>query len=252
MNNKLTIMEKEEMYREIVEYSFETTIIHSNQKVLYINQSGADFFKTDKESIIGASVVDVFTEDFRILITERIRRGTEERIVGEMMETTVRRFDGSLAEVELYCHPVRFGDREAIQSIIRDITDHKITERELQKRNNEIAAPIVPVFDGIAILPLVGSVDGDRANQLLDIISQKVQGQELNCLIIDVSGIYNIDNVVAEFLYKINSIMRLLGIVLIFTGIRPELAQKAVEARVDFGSLHTMSTVKQALKNFMS
>ena len=247
----LTAMEKEEMYRQILDYSFEPTIIHSKQLILHINQAAADFFKIDKAAAVGANVVDVFTEDYRELITERIRKGTEERTVSELMETEVCRFDGTIAEVDLYCHPVPFGETEAIQSIIRDITDRKEAERKVLKLKNEIAAPIVPVIDGIAVLPLVGSVDSDRTSKLLEIIPQKIQGQQLQCLIIDVSGIYNIDRVVVEFLYKIDSIMQLMGIQLIFTGIRPELAKKAVEFQISFDQLITMATVKQALKSLI-
>ncbi|RNF39838.1 PAS domain S-box protein [Planococcus salinus] len=252
LQNKLSSRDKEEMYRQIAEYSFEPTIVHSQQKILYINKAAADFFKTQQEAVVGANVVDIFTEDYREMILERIRLGTEERQVGELMETTVHRFDGTTAEVDLYCHPVQFGETEAIQSIVRDITNLKETERKLTKLKNEIATPIVPIADGIAVLPLVGSVDGDRTNQLLEIIPKKVQGHQLEWLIVDVSGIYNIDEVVAEFLYKITSIMQLLGIQLVFTGIRPELAQKAVESRIDFAQLTTMSNVKEAIKRLTS
>lgn len=248
---QLSITEKEKIYQQIAEYSNETTIIHSNQKVLYINQPGSDFFKASKESLIGANVVDVFTEDYKELITERIRKGMEDRTIGDLMETTVKRFDGTRAEVELYCYPVQYGETVAIQSIIHDISAQKKTERDLMQLKSEISTPIVPIIDGLAVLPLVGSVDGDRSNLLLDIIPQKIQGENLQCLIIDVSGIYNIDNVVAEFLYTIDHIMRLLGIQLIFTGIRPELALKAIDARVDFSQLTTMGTVKQALKRYL-
>ena len=250
-DTQLSVAEREKIYQQIAEYSDETTIIHSNQKVLYINQPGAEFFKADKGALIGANVMDVFTEDYKELITERIRTGMEDRTIGGVMETTVKRFDGTRADVELYCYPVEYGETVAIQSIIRDITEQKQTERDLLQLKNEISTPIVPIIDGLAVLPLVGSVDGDRSNRLLDIIPQKIQGENLNCLIIDVSGIYNIDHVVAEFLYKIDQVMRLLGIKLIFTGIRPELALKAIEAHVDFSQLTTMGTVKQALKRYL-
>ena len=248
----LTGKEKEAMYRQITEYSFEPTIVHSKQKILHINKAATDFFKIEQKAAVGTNIVDVFTEEYQELITERIRKGTEERKIGTLMETTVHRFDGTIAEVDLYCHPVQFGDTEAIQSIVRDITDLKETERELIQLKNEIAAPIVPIVDGIAVLPLVGSVDGDRTNQLMDNIPKRVQSQQLRWLIIDVSGIYNIDHVVAEFLYKIAAVIKLLGIQLIFTGIRPELAQKAVDSRIDFGQLTTMSNVKQAIKELTS
>ncbi|WP_416150355.1 PAS domain S-box protein [Salipaludibacillus sp. HK11] len=246
-NNDLTISEKEEMYRQIVEYSFETTVIHSNHEVLYINASGAEFLRATKADFMGANIIDVFTDDYKDLIIERIRKGTEERSSGELIETTVIRADGTIAEVELYCHPVMFGQTEAIQSIMRDITPRKEAENNLKKVMNEIATPIVPVSEGIAVLPLVGDLNEARTIQMLDTIPQKIGKYHLDHLIIDVSGIYNFDDVVAEFIYKINPIIELLGISVLYTGIRPELAKKAVELQIDINSLKTMPNVKQAL-----
>ncbi|MBH0228899.1 PAS domain S-box protein [Halobacillus sp. KCTC 3957] len=236
------------MYRKIVEYSFETTIIHSNQQVLYINEAGSEFLRSSKEAIIGANIVDVFPDEYKDFIVERIRKGTFENKVGELIETKVFRFDGTICEVELYCHPVLFGKTKAIQSIIRDITPRKETERRLKKVIGEVSTPLVPVADEIAVLPLVGVIDETRAEQLLELIPAKTQQYPLRYLIVDVSGIYNIDHVVAEFLFNINAIVELLGISLIYTGLRPELAHKAIEARSDITSLKTMATVQQALK----
>jgi PAS domain S-box-containing protein len=250
-DKSLTASEKEAIYRQIVEYSLEPTIVHSHYKVLYINKAGAEFFKTDKDGIIGASIVEIFTEEYRQLITERVRAGTEERKIGGLMETAIRRSDGTIVDVELYSHPVVFGETEAIQSVIRDISGQKRLERNLMELKNEIATPVVPVSEGIAVLPLVGSMDVDRCKQLLDIIPTKVQGHELQFLIIDISGIYTIDGIVIDHLYKINAVLKMLGISPVFTGLRPELAQKAVEVCPDIASLTTMATVKQALRKLI-
>lgn len=112
---------------------------------------------------------------------------------------------------------------------------------------NEIATAIVPVSEGIAVLPLVGFIDEDRAIQLVELIPQKIQVFNLAHLIIDFSGVFNIDTTVIDLLYKINSILKLLGISPICTGIRPELALKAVETCKDITRLHTMTHVQQAL-----
>jgi rsbT co-antagonist protein RsbR len=105
-----------------------------------------------------------------------------ENKIGELIETTVKRFDGTTVEVELYCHPVKFGETKAIQSIIRDITSRKDAERKLRKIMNKVATPIVPVSQGIAVLPLIGSINEERANQLLDILPAKVQNCSLDYL----------------------------------------------------------------------
>ncbi|MGJ9458357.1 PAS domain S-box protein [Oceanobacillus sp. CF4.6] len=241
------IKNDEEKYKQIIEYSFETTIIHSNHKVLYINEAGVELLSAKKkEDLIGANVVDVFTEDYRDFIIERIRQGEEERRVGELMETTIYRVDGTVVEVDLFCHPVMYGKTKAMQSIIRDITPRKEAERQLIN----VMSPIVPISRDVAVLPLVGHVNEDRAIRLLVNLPPKVQSQELSRLIVDVSGLYDIDEVVLDFLYKVHSILNLLGVDSIYTGIRPELAHKLVNryGESELTSLNTMKDVEQALR----
>ncbi|WP_240335360.1 PAS domain S-box protein [Paraliobacillus sediminis] len=250
-NPNLSDKEKKALYHQVVEYALETTIIHSNQKVLYINEPGAKFLKAKREDLIGANVVDVFTERYRDFIVERIRKGTEERVVSELVETTIYRADGTTVEVELFCHPVVYGEIEAIQSTIRDITPRKAAEAELEKVLREVATPIVPVHDGIAIIPLIGDLNEFRTCELIEIIPGKIEEYDLDYLIIDLSGIYSINEVTVEFTYKLDAMMQLLGIDLIFTGFRPELAKKSVEASISHGTLRTMSHVKEALRQLV-
>ncbi|WP_232828025.1 PAS domain S-box protein [Paraliobacillus sp. X-1268] len=246
-NHNLSDKEKVELYHQVVEYALETTIIHSNQKVLYINEPGAKFLKANQNDLIGANVVDVFTEKYRDYIVERIRKGTEERTVSELVETTIYRADGTTVDVELFCHPVMYGELEAIQSTIRDLTPQREAEAELEKMMRDVGTPIVPVHDGIAVIPLIGDLNEVRTEELIEIIPEKIQGYDLDYLIIDLSGIYNIDEVAVQFIYRIDEIMQLLGLTLIFTGFRPELARKSIEASLSNGTLRTMSNVKKAL-----
>ncbi|HLG27801.1 MAG TPA: PAS domain S-box protein, partial [Paenisporosarcina sp.] len=126
LNNENT----EAMYRQIIEYSVETIIIHLDHKILYINQAGADFLKGLKEEIIGSDILSVFHEDEKDLIRERIEQGMNGDAT-HAIEKTVIRIDGSHVDVELYCHPVQFGNKKAIQSVLRDITIRKETEKML-------------------------------------------------------------------------------------------------------------------------
>ena len=80
-------------------------------------------------------------------------------------------------------------------------------QREIRKEINELSATLVPVLNGIAILPLIGSIDEDRAKQLLDEVPFKVQEQDINCLIIDFTGIYTLNSVVIDYLFNINSVL---------------------------------------------
>jgi PAS domain S-box-containing protein len=240
---------RNELYRQIVENTFETTIVHSDYKVLYINNPGSKMLGAPREDLIGAEVLDIFPDDAKGRIKERIRRALEENEIGALIEQTIVTSDGSILEVELSCHPFPYGEKRAILSVLRDITDKKEMEHEYKKRLNEVSTPIVPVLDGISIIPLVGTIDYDKAQILLETLPTKLKTEkDVKHIIIDFSGIYNIDEVVVDFLIKIEAIMRLLGIQPIITGIRPELAQKALD---NMGRSHqsiiTMKSVKQAL-----
>lgn len=141
------ILNSETMYKQIIEYSLETIFIHLENKFLYINQAGADFLKGLKGEIIGGNVLSIFFEDEKDLIRERI----EQAMCGEVtqaIEKTIIRFDGSHVDVELHCHPVQYGNKRAIQTVLRDITIRKETEKMLQDRQK--LASIGQIAAGIA------------------------------------------------------------------------------------------------------
>jgi rsbT co-antagonist protein RsbR len=126
---------------------------------------------------------------------------------------------------------------------MKDISERK----EMVRKINEVSTPVVPLVDNIAVLPLVGAIDCERAIHLLDDLPAKIKKQNVQCLIIDFSGIYNFDEVVVDYLSKVHSVMKLLGVRTIMTGIRPELSLHAINLGVDLFSIQTMATVKQAL-----
>jgi transcriptional regulator with PAS, ATPase and Fis domain len=66
-------IESEKLYQKFTEYFVETVVIHVDHKVLHINQSGANFLRATKEDFIGACVLDIFQEDSKEMIVERIR-----------------------------------------------------------------------------------------------------------------------------------------------------------------------------------
>lgn len=235
-------------YRQIMEFSLDPLIIHTNLKIIDINHAAEKFFRAKKESIIGASPLDIFKESSKIAIEKRIQSAYLQP--AKVIEETIYRMDGTTVDVELYCHPVQIGDTTAIQTYVKDITERRTSEKkqiEIIKQINELSATIVPLSNGIAVLPLVGEIDEDRANMILEVLPYKVQQQNVKNLIIDFSSIYKLDHIVTDYLFKIHNIMSLLGVRSIITGIRPELALIAINLDTRLNSTSTMATVKDAL-----
>jgi rsbT co-antagonist protein RsbR len=116
----------------------------------------------------------------------------------------------------------------------------------------ELSTPIVPVQDGLAVLPLIGSIDADRTEHLMNGVLPKIPEMNIECLIIDFSGIVAIDTEVASHIFNVYRVLGLLGIDVLVTGLRPELAISAVSEGIDFTSIKTFANVKQAIESIRS
>ncbi|MEN8702255.1 PAS domain S-box protein [Bacillus infantis] len=235
-------------YKEVIEYALDPLIVHSQFKIIYINKAAEDFFRASRDEVIGASPLDIFKETSKPAITKRISGAYSKP--AEVIEETIYRMDGTPVEVELYCHPIKIGETMAIQTYVKDITERKqqeIARREMNMYINELASQVVPLLDGIAVLPLLGAVNPDRAAQLLELVPINVQKQGISQLIIDCSGIYRIDHLVIDSLFKINNVLTLLGVTCILTGVRPQLAAEAVTLGIDLNNIVTFTNVKDAL-----
>jgi rsbT co-antagonist protein RsbR len=120
---------------------------------------------------------------------------------------------------------------------------------ETQREMAELSAPIVPIKEGIAVLPLIGVIDSYRATYILEKVVPKISELQIDHLIADFSGILTIDIEIARYLFRIENILRLLGINTIVTGLRPELVQIVVKDGIDMSSFKTFAHVKQALES---
>lgn len=123
---------------------------------------------------------------------------------------------------------------------------------QIKKEILELASPVVPLRNGVAVLPLIGSIDLDRTEHLLEHTVPKIGSMNISTLILDCSGIYTVDTEVTTFVFRMSEVLKLLGIQMVLTGLRPELAQKMVQIGTDFSSLITFSSVKTALDTWLS
>ncbi|ALC89241.1 histidine kinase [Bacillus sp. FJAT-18017] len=235
-------------YKEAIEYLLEPLIVHSQLKIIYINEAAERFFRASREDVIGGSPLDIFRDTSKPAITKRISGAYSKP--AEIIEETIYKMDGTSVDVELYCHPIKIGDTKAIQTYVRDITNKKELEnmkKEMNTELDELASTIVPLLGGIAVLNLSGRIDHDRASKLLEMVPVNVQKQNVSKLILDCSGIYAIDALVIDSLFKISNVLKMLGVQSLITGLRPELAMDAVKLGINFKDIITFATVKDAL-----
>ncbi|WP_017726056.1 STAS domain-containing protein [Halalkalibacterium ligniniphilum] len=111
----------------------------------------------------------------------------------------------------------------------------------------ELSVPVVPLAEGIAVLPVVGEIDTYRAKLMMQITLQQSMQLQISCLIIDVSGVSMIDTMVAQKIFEIVKALKLVGVETKLTGIRPEIAQTIVALGVNFDGIKTRASMQQAL-----
>ncbi|UTR12719.1 STAS domain-containing protein [Evansella sp. LMS18] len=111
----------------------------------------------------------------------------------------------------------------------------------------ELSVPVVPIQPGVGVLPLIGNIDAERANLLLEETLRQAEKLRLTHLIIDISGVLTVDTMVANELLKVISTLSLIGVEAIITGIRPEVAQTIVALGFNLKELTVKGNLHQAL-----
>lgn len=113
----------------------------------------------------------------------------------------------------------------------------------------ELSVPVVPLSKEIAVLPLVGNIDTERASLLMENTMKEVGKLKISNLILDLSGVAIVDTMVAQQIFNLTYALKLLGVETIITGVRPEIAQTAVSLGLDFSGQVTKGSLQQALSD---
>ncbi|WP_064093556.1 STAS domain-containing protein [Rossellomorea aquimaris] len=133
----------------------------------------------------------------------------------------------------------------------------EVIEQQIQSQQeiiNELSSPIISLNEDTALLPLVGNIDPTRAGLILENALEQCVDKEVSHLFIDLSGVVLIDTMVAHQIFQLIDALQLIGVKPILSGLRPEIAQTAVQLGLSFDNLTITSTLSQALtiKNHQS
>lgn len=112
----------------------------------------------------------------------------------------------------------------------------------------ELSTPVVSLYDGILALPLIGTLDSERTQIVMENLLQGIVSTEASIAIIDITGVPTVDTLVAQHLLKTVAAARLMGAECIISGIRPQIAQTIVHLGVDLGGVATKATLADAFK----
>jgi rsbT co-antagonist protein RsbR len=134
-----------------------------------------------------------------------------------------------------------------LQEKLKKIQEQQKTIVQQQEDLMELSSPVSKVWDNILILPVIGTLDSQRTQVMMENLLQKIVDTGCTMAILDITGVPTVDTQVANHLLKTVTSARLLGADCIISGISPAIAQTIVHLGIDLSAIRTKATLQDAM-----
>jgi anti-anti-sigma regulatory factor len=111
----------------------------------------------------------------------------------------------------------------------------------------ELSTPLIPITDRVMVMPLIGTMDAKRAEQVLETALRGAAAGQAEIVILDLTGLKGIDAEVVGKLTRMAGGLRLLGTGVVISGVRPEMARMLVEMDVTLQGIVTCGTLQSGI-----
>jgi anti-anti-sigma factor len=227
-------------------------------KYLLVNRVFEEWFGRNRAEVLGKTDYDLVPAE----IADQWRANDQRVIASKnsVKDEETALFGGELRTFFSIKFPLWDSEGTAYAScgITTDITDRKRAEEEQSRLQEEIirvqaatlaelSTPLIPITDRIVVMPLIGTMDSQRAQQMLSTLLSGVSQQRATSVILDITGIPIVDTAVASILVNATQSLRLLGAETVITGIRPEVAQTLVGLGLDLSRMTTAATLRNGI-----
>ena len=112
----------------------------------------------------------------------------------------------------------------------------------------ELADPIIPVQEGVVVLPLIGHVDETRATRVVTTLLEGIAAHRARVVVIDVTGLPMVDSRLAQSLVRMAQGARLLGATCVLSGLRTEVAHVLARQDVNLDVLITSTDLQSGIE----
>ena len=247
-----TVLGSQDAYnRSLIEASLDPLVtIGSNGKITDVNEGSIKVTGMSREKLIGTDFSDYFTEP------ERAREGYQQVFAKGFVTDyplTIRHKDGHLTDV-LYNAAVYKDARGNVLGVFaaaRDITGRKQAEDQIKQQSKEImelSTPVMQVWQGVVVAPLIGSLDSQRTQQFMERLLGRIVETNSPVALVDIMGVPTIDTQTAQHLIETISAVRFLGAQVVLTGVRPAIAQTLVHLGIDLSGIITRASLSAGLQ----
>ncbi|MBN1813187.1 MAG: PAS domain-containing protein [Anaerolineae bacterium] len=233
----------------------------AESRFIKVSKSTAEMLGlSDPAAIVGKTDFDLFTEEHArpAFEDEQEVMQTGQSIFKEERETWI---DGQETWASTIKMPLRDEEGEIVGTfgVSRDITGQKQIETESarlqqelvdaqQRAIQELSTPVIPVLEGVIVMPLVGSIDTLRARDIMRRLLGGIREHRAKVVILDITGVSIVDSGVASHLNKTIQAARLKGARTIVVGISDAVAETIVDLGLDWSRIETLSDLQTGLR----
>jgi rsbT co-antagonist protein RsbR len=139
-------------------------------------------------------------------------------------------------------------EQQRIQEAVRQaIAQREEQAQQLQAMIHELSTPIVPVYEGILVVPLIGAIDSRRSAEITTRLLESISEHHAATVILDITGVPMVDTAVAQHLISTTQAAGLLGVMVLLVGVNPEIAQTIVQLGVTLRGMVPLSNLEQGI-----
>ena len=121
-------------------------------------------------------------------------------------------------------------------------------EVELRKVIHELSTPVMPVHEHVLVVPLVGTIDEERARRITERMLAAVSERRAHVVILDITGVSELDAASADGLLRAAKAVQLLGAKVLLVGVHPNLAVSLTRRDVDLRGLRTLANLQSGIE----
>ena len=246
------------LFRTLADYAPDgISVTDVDGVIIYANPAFHALMGYDQE-LIGAQIIDLLDDNGKAHLPEMVQSLVSTGVWRG--KASYQRKDGShfTADLASYMLGDTNDERRTSVAILRDLTSQLQMDEERQQLQEqvieaqraalaELSTPIIPISDRVMVMPLIGSIDSARAQQIIERLLEGVIESHADSAIIDITGVPVVDTHVAQALLRTAQAASLVGARVVLTGIRPEVAQTLIGLGVDMTGIVTRSTLQSGI-----